>query len=502
MSNVKKVTITIVIISILVKLSGFIRESVVANLFGANEITDGYLLAFSFITFITIMSTAGFNNVFLPMYVRSREKNVKKANKNALGLLNNSFIVFFLLGVIIYSASPYALSIILQGGHPDTERVAVEILRIFAIFLSVIAINGILESYLQSRKIFVPIQVSKLFVTLFSALIPLFFAHIYGIYSIAYGFIFGAFLGIVVQLFFLLKSGFKWEPSLSIDKQYSKTFILLFIPAVLNATLGFINTFVDKLFATNTIEGAVTYLNHGSLLVSIPHAIFSTTVIAILFTMLSESVLKKGEFERTLFFGVQISSILFFPILFGIILIAEPLVSFIFERGAFTAEDTRATYLAVLLYSPIIMTQGMQLIISKSLYAHQRTKTILKISSTTIVLNIILNAILIGPFGYLGLALSSSFVSIYYLVTSSFFLYKDLGKDEVKRALRFMGKVLIASLCMAIPLYFIAQSEVITNLYSLLQVAILVPIGAVFYIIGTYLFNREGFQKAKEMIFN
>lgn len=500
MPNYKKVTVIMILVSILVKLSGFFRESVVARQFGANEVTDGYLLAFSLITLVVIMTTSGFNNVFLPMYTRNKAENLEKANQNAVALLNISFIVFLVLGAIVYVLAPFILSILLQGGNPDTELIAIRITRIFALFLSLIAVNGILESYLQSKKIFVPIQFSKLLVALFSALFPLFLANIYGIYSIAYGFIFGTCLAIAIQFFYLMNDNFKWGLSVNIDKHFSKTFVVLLIPAILNSTLGFINTFVDKLFATNTIYGAVTYLNHASLLISIPNAIFATTIAVIIFTMLSEAIQKKGEFEHTLFSGMQISYLVFFPIAFGMIIISEPLVAFIFERGAFTPIDTRSTYLAVLMYSPLIVTQGIQLIVSKSLYAQQRTSTIFKISFTTIFLNVILNFLLIKPFGYLGLALSSSFVSLYYLAATSFFLYKDVGVSEGKRALLFMGKVFYATMFMALPLYFIANSAVVVRLYSLWQIIVLVPLGAALYVIGTYFFNREGFHKAMEFV--
>src|SRR5690625_4721625 len=102
MTNLRRVTIVIVFLSILVKLSGFLRESIIASKFGANEVTDGYLLAFSFITLIIVMTTAGFNNVFLPMYIRNYKQDSKNADKNAVGILNFSIVLFLIIGISLY----------------------------------------------------------------------------------------------------------------------------------------------------------------------------------------------------------------------------------------------------------------------------------------------------------------------------------------------------------------------------------------------------------------
>ncbi|MFP3472748.1 hypothetical protein R0J90_22095, partial [Micrococcus sp. SIMBA_144] len=69
-SNLKKTAIWITLLALILKLSGFLRESIIAREFGANDYTDGYLIAFSFITLVVALISIGFNNVFLPLYVK------------------------------------------------------------------------------------------------------------------------------------------------------------------------------------------------------------------------------------------------------------------------------------------------------------------------------------------------------------------------------------------------------------------------------------------------
>jgi putative peptidoglycan lipid II flippase len=498
MSSLKKTAIWITLLAIVLKLSGFLRESIIAKQFGANEYTDGYLLAFSFITLVVAMISTGFNNVFLPLYVQHRKENAALTEKNAIGILNITVLLFLAATVLGYFFVPTLVPFIFGDMHPTTEEVAVHITQFFFLFMSAIALNGILESYLQARRVFVPSQISKLLATLLGALFALLFAQIWGIYSLAYGFIVGTLLGILIQFVYLYKHGFRWSPTIKVEKEFSKVFIALIVPSLLNSVVGQVNMFVDKIFASSTIEGAVTYLNNASLLVSIPNAIYGTTIAAIIFTLLSEQVNQKEKFQQTFFMGVEISLLTLMPIAAGLLVVGDTVISFIYERGMFTSIDKENTYKALVFYLPLIVTQGLQFIVSKSMYAQGKTAIVFRISVTTIVVNILLNWILVDRFGYPGLALSSSIVSIYYLTISSIVVYRDFDQLETKKLIRLLVKVIPPTLIMALPIYFL--KGYIHYWYSLWQLALLVPIGVLLYAFSLKIFYPEGFQRLLQLV--
>src|SRR3954464_8520328 len=99
MSGLKKTAIWITLLALVVKFSGFLRESIIARQFGANEYTDGYLLAFSFITLVIAMISGGFNNVFLPLYVKNRKERPAETEKNAIGIMNATVLLFFVVTI-------------------------------------------------------------------------------------------------------------------------------------------------------------------------------------------------------------------------------------------------------------------------------------------------------------------------------------------------------------------------------------------------------------------
>lgn len=494
MSRLKTTAIWITLLAIVLKLSGFLRESIIAHEFGVSKYTDGYVLAFSFVTLVLAMVSGGFNNVFLPLYVKYKNDHPEEAEKNANGIMNSTFLFFLVITIIGYFYVPKFVPFLYGAMTKGIEAVAVEVTQIFFLFLSFIALNGILDSYLQGRRVFVPSQISKLLATLMGAVFALLFSSIWGINSLAYGFIVGTLLGTFIQFFYLIKSGYRWRPTLKVEKEFRKTFLLLLVPSLLNSVVGQINMYVNKVFASSD-TGAVTYLNDSSLLVSIPHTIYGTTIAVIIFTLLSEQVHDKRKFQDTFFMGMELSLITLLPVAVGLFLVGDAAISFIFERGEFTAEDTHNTYIALIFYVPMIVTQGLQYIVSKSMYAREKTAIVMRISVTTIALNVLLNWLFFEPFGYPGLALTSSVVSVYYLVVTTIFVYKDFDKKEVHRLWGLILRVIPATILMGVPVYLIKEFTAVGELYSLFQLAILVPLGGVLYVAGTYIFYRAGFNR-------
>lgn len=495
MSSLKKAAIWTTGLALLLKLSGLLRESIVANEFGASAATDAYFLAFSFITLVVAMIATGFNNVFLPMYIKRRKNGTDVDDTNANGLLNWTMLIFAAISVAGWSFSENFVPVIYPNMSEAAAPMAIEITEVFFIFMTFIALAGLLESYLQSRRIFVPTLVSKLLATLMSALFALFFSDIWGIYSLAYGFVVGTVLGAAIQIYYLIRSDYKWQPTLRLESDFSKAFIILIIPSLLNSVVGQINLFVNKAFASGTIDAAVTYLNNASLLVSIPNAIYAATLAAIIFTLMSEQTDDEQKFKDTLFRGMEISFITLVPIAVGLWVVGDAAIAFIYERGAFTAADTASTYSALLFYLPIIVFQGMQLILSKSMYARGKTAIVFRISVTTIALNFLLNWFLVDDYGYTALAFAASAVSVYYFAVSMAVVYKDLGLNEFKRFLATAVRIAIPSILMGLAVWGAKVLLGASDWHAAVQLAVLVPLGIAVYVIALRVIHPAGFRR-------
>lgn len=496
MSSLKKAAIWTTGLALLLKLSGFLRESIVAKEFGASDSTDGYFLAFSFITLVVAMIATGFNNVFLPLYIKRRKDGTDPTDQNANALLNWTVLLFVGVSVVGWFGASWLVPLIYPNMSQGAEAIAIEMTEVFFIFMVFIALAGLLESYLQSRRIFVPTLVSKLLATLMAAVFALLFSDIWGIYSLAYGFVFGTVVGAAIQVFYLIRSNYSWAPSLQMESDFRKAFLILIVPSLLNSVVGQVNLFVNKAFASGTgLTGAVTYLNNSQLIVSIPNAIYAATLAAIIFTLMSEQTDNIAKFKDTVFRGMEISFVTLVPITVGLLVVGDAVVQFIYERGKFTNMDTDYTYAALLLYLPIIVFQGMQLILSKSMYARGKTAVVFRISVTTIAVNFLLNWLLVDKYGYTALAFAASVVSIYYFTVSMIVVYKDLGIDQFKRFANMAWRVLIPATLMGVAVWGAKILLGASDWYSLIQLAVLVPIGIVVYAGALRIIYPAGFKR-------
>lgn len=498
MASLKKAALWTTVLALLLKLSGFIRESVIASQFGISAETDGYNLAFGFITLVVAMIATGFNNVFLPMYVKRRANGEPDTNANAL--LNWTVILFVIISIVGWLLAKDFVPFIYGNMSEEVEVIAVKITQIFFLFMTMIALSGLLESYLQSRRIFVPTQLAKLLATLCSAVFALFFSDVWGIYAVAYGFVFGTVLGAAIQSFYLIRSDYQWRPDLKMESDFRKAFIILIIPSLLNSVVGQFNLFVNRFFASGIGEGPVTILSYSSLITSIPPAIYSISLAAIIFTLMSEQVEKIDQFKQTFFRGMELSLVILLPVAIGLIVVGDSVISFIYERGAFTANDTQLVYVALLLYVPTIVFQGMQLMLSKSMYARGKTVVVFRISVTTILVNFFMNWLLVDRYGYPALAVSASVVSIYYFVVSMIVVYKDLGMSEFKKFMKMSVRVIPPAFLMGIVVWGVKYIFDTEDWYSLIELTVLVPIGIIVYVITLRVFHREGFNRILRLV--
>jgi putative peptidoglycan lipid II flippase len=215
---------------------------------------------------------------------------------------------------------------------------------------------------------------------------------------------------------------------------------------------------------------------------------------------MSEQTEDLAKFKDTFFRGMEISLVTLLPIAIGLLVVGDAAISFVYERGKFTSEDTANTYLALLFYLPIIVFQGMQLILSKSMYARGKTAVVFRISVTTILVNFLLNWWLVDDYGYPALAFSASIVSVYYFVVSMIVVYRDLGVGEFKRFARMSVRVVVPAVVMGLVVWGVKVLLDAEEWYSLIQLGVLVPIGISIYAVLLKVLYPVGFNRILQMV--
>ncbi len=208
---------------------------------------------------------------------------------------------------------------------------------------------------------------------------------------------------------------------------------------------------MNTILATGAGPGAVSWLNYGFRLIYMPIGLFGLSIATAALPAISVHAARgdAASVRRTLSAGLRMMLMLNVPATAGLIALASPIVALLFERGSFTPADTAATAAAIACYAPGLVGYSAVKIAVPTFYALHDARTPVVVSIATVVVNLALNLVLVGPFGYRGLATGTAIAALFNAVVLLSLLHRRLGGIEVWRLAVVLGKVTAASVVMA-----------------------------------------------------
>lgn len=234
-----------------------------------------------------------------------------------------------------------------------------------------------------------------------------------------------------------------------------KKLLVLIAPAALGAGVAQINLFIDLIIASQ-FDSGVSYLYYADRISELPLAVIGIAVGTALLPMLSKQIRegKREESFRSQNRAMELALFLSLPAAIAIFVIAQPIISVMFERGAFTAADTTATFKTLMAFALGLPAFILVKILAPAFYANQDTKTPFKIATLCIGVNLVFNLLLMIPLQYVGMALATSIASWVNVVLMARTLKARGWLVIERRLITQLMKILAASLVMAATLYF------------------------------------------------
>lgn len=437
------------------RILGFVRDMILANLFGATIAADAFYVAFRIPNMLRELFAEGsMSAAFIPVFT---EYLSKKSRSEAKELASAAFTTLFLLLCFVVTLgilfSPQLIRWIAPGFVRDTFKftLTVSMTRIMFPFLLFISLAALAMGILNSTRRFAPPAlasgvfnvVSILFVFGFTSLLP------EPVYGAAIGVALGGLAQFFVQVPALYQEGFPLSFRRPIRPLHPGVVQMgrLLLPTTLGLSITQINVLINTLLASYLAAGSVTYLYFGMRLIHFPLGIFAVALsTAILPTLSTQAA--KGETEglrQTFSFGLRLVFFITFPAMMGLIFFRVPIVHLLFEHGEFGRVATQGTASAVLFYSIGLWAFAGIRIVVPVFYSLQDTKTPVKIGLVSVIANIILNLILMGPLQHGGLALATSLSAILNFSILLYILRKRIGRVDGKRILNSHLKVFLAS---------------------------------------------------------
>lgn len=403
--------------TLLSRITGLIRDILIARVFGVSGDTDAYYVAFRLPNLLRRLFAEGaFQQAFVPMLADVRSTRSPHEAKSFIdevaSLLAFVVLVVSILGVL---AAPVLVWVIASGltEEPTTFDTAVQLTRYmfpYIFFMSMVALSS---SILNTWKHFaipaaVPILLNLSLITATLFIAP----HLERpIFALAIGVMSGGFLQLFVQIPQLVKLGLfpRFINPMTAAKDPSVRRVLkLMVPSLFGVGVAQISILINTNIASFLQEGSVTWLAYADRLMEFPTALLGVALGTVLLPSLSAAFSKglKERYNALLDWGLKLVAAFAIPAAIGLAMLGEGLVAVLFQSARFNANDVFQTSTAVLGYScGLIGLVGIK-ILAPGFYAQKDIKTPVKIACTALVVTQIFNLVNVPLFSHAGLALS------------------------------------------------------------------------------------------------
>ncbi|WP_288491903.1 murein biosynthesis integral membrane protein MurJ [uncultured Pseudomonas sp.] len=400
--------------TMLSRVLGFVRDTIVARTFGAGMATDAFFVAFKLPNLLRrIFAEGAFSQAFVPILAEYKAQQGEEATRTFLayvsGLLTLVLAVVTLLGML---AAPLVIWITAPGFADTPEKFALtsSLLRVTFPYILLISLASLAGAVLNtwnrfSVPAFVPtlLNISMIIFALF--LTPYFDPPIM---AMAWATLVGGLAQFLYQLPHLKRIGMLVLPRLNLRDSGVWRVMKQMGPAILGVSVSQISLIINTIFASFLAAGSVSWMYYADRLMELPSGVLGVALGTILLPALSRTYAKadRQEYSRLLDWGLRLCFLLVLPCSAALALLSEPLTVSLFQYGRFDAHDALMTQRALVAYAVGLLGIILVKVLAPGFYAQQNIKTPVKIALFTLAVTQVLNLILIGPLQHVGLALA------------------------------------------------------------------------------------------------
>lgn len=491
------------------QLAGLVSKILIARAFPGNELDAFFTANRVSETLFTLIAAGALGSAFLPTFTSLLVRNERTAAwKLASSLIN---LVTLILGAAAVLASVFAPQIIrlLAPGflqQPETFNLAVDLLRIQSVSAVLFGVGGLVIGILNAHQTFFIPQLTAAMYQLGQIFGVLVLGRWVGIYGLAYGVVLGAGLFLFIQLPALLKLKGEFSPSFGFHNPNVFKVLQLMGPRVFGAAIVQLNFWVNNNLASKMSTSSIQSLSYAfALMVMAQAAIAQSVAIAAMPTFSAQHALGKVDEMRTsLASALRGMFLLALPASVGLILLARPIVSLLFERGEFNALSTNLTAWALIWYAAGLVGHSVMEVLTRAFYAQQDTKTPVVIGVTAMGLNVVFSILFSQAFAQLGwypiggLALANSLATALEAAALFIFMRRQLHGIEGKYLAGGFVRCAVATLGMAIGLWVWIQTTGGMNRWVVALGG--VALGGILYSVGVTILRVPEIQVLVESI--
>lgn len=412
--NLLKALATVSGMTLVSRVLGFVRDTVIARAFGAGVATDAFFVAFKIPNLLRRLFAEGaFAQAFVPILAEYKNRRGDADTRILVDHVSALLaLVLFIVTLIGILAAPFIVQVSAPGFAADTQKfeLTTALLRItfpYIFFISLVSLaGGILNTYSKfSVPALTPALLNVSFIVFTLCFAPYFDPPVK---ALAWGVFCGGIVQLAFQVPYLWRIGLLPRFRLDLGDEGVWRVVRQMGPAVFGVSISQISLLINTIFASFLVTGSVSWLYYADRLMEFPTGLLGVALGTILLPSLAKHYAEQShdEYARLLDWGLRLTLMLALPSAVALAILAVPLIATLFHHGEFSGHDVLMTRNALVAYSVGLLGLILVKVLAPGFYARQNIKTPVKIALLSLLATQAMNFIFMLPLQHAGLALA------------------------------------------------------------------------------------------------
>ena len=429
------------------RVLGFIREQVLASVFGAGSLTDAYVIALAIAAFAFTAVSAVVGSTFLPVYaaMRARGEHVEAARfaRSVFALTVAACVVISILGMAL---APALVRLFAPGFEPDVAGIAANLTAALFPAMAIATVTALTTASLNAHGIFGLPATSPLVQNVLTIAAVLLLTGRFSIWGVAVGTVIGTAAGLAIQLPALMSTQVAAEKAYDFAGDAIKKMLALSWPVLLTSLIGQVYGIVEKALASGLDEGSLASLNYAFKVSNLPVTVVAGAICTVMFPRLSElhgKADRDGISKALAKSSVAILAILM-PAAVAFGSLSSSIVRVVYQRGAFGEAAVHTTATVLVFYAWAITFQALSMLFARAFYAMHNTMVPLVVTGLSTVVTVLVDIVLVKSMGAGGLALGLAAGALVSTIVLLIMLTVRQGRKLLSRIISPSIKIALA----------------------------------------------------------
>lgn len=486
-------------VTLISRVTGFMRDIIIATMFGATPVADAFFVAFKIPNFMRrLVAEGAFTQAFVPLladFQHKGESQTKKIIGVVWGTLASATFAITVLGVLL---APFLVTIFAPGYATDSDparlNYASDFLRVTFPYLFFISMTAFCGAVLNGFGYYAAPAFSPVWLNI-SMIGGAWYLSGYfdiGVWGLVWGVLIAGVLQNVFLLPFMYRNNFLSGIRVDWHDPVVRKILLAMLPALFGVSIAQLNLLMDTAFASFLENGSVSWLYFSDRLMNFPLGIIGIAVSTVSLPNLSRHAAARDSmaFSNTLHWAIRIILLTAVPSMLGLILLAKPIIVTLFMQGSFLLNDAFMTSKSLQMFSLGLPAFMLVKVLASAFFAQKDYRTPVVIGGIALIVNLVFNLMLIKPMAHAGLALSTSIAAYVNAGLLLFILNKKNIYNPYLAWIKFGAKLLLAALLMLLFLYLcfpdISQWILDSKITNILKLSAIIVIASIIYLLTLF----------------